>query len=287
VSIALSTACAFLAALCYGVASVMQAVAASRAEQRQGLDAMLLVRLATQLPYLAGLGLDALGFVASVIALRNLPLFMVQSMIAGSVGVTAVVASVSFGISLRRYEIVALFALMAGFAMLAVSAKPEHATSLATAGRWILVAGIGVVALAGVLGARLDHRRAAIALAICAGLAWAGTGIAARALVFPSPWWHVVVDPVAFALAAYGILGTLLFATALQRGSVTAVSALVFSTETVLPSIVGLAFLGDQTRTNFEAVAALGVLVTVSAAIALAQRSEPLRDDAGRSTVGS
>ena len=275
-TVALSLVCALAAALSYGTGSVMQAAAARRTEQRPNLDAMLLVRLVRQLPYVAGLALDLVGFVASVVALRNLPLFMVQSAIAGSVGVTAIVASVTFGIRLRRYEIVALVGLMIGFAMLAVSAQPEHATMLTRPGRWVLVGGVGVVALVGVFSARLDERAASVGLAVGAGLSWAGTGIAARVLHIPTPLWHLATDPVALALAVYGVLGTLLFATALQRGSVTAAAALVFSVETVVPSAVGLAFLGDHARVHFEAVAVIGVVATVGASIALAHRSEPL-----------
>ncbi len=279
--VAISLLCALVAALAYGIGSVLQAAAASRAEKRPNLDAMLLVRLVHQLPYVAGLGLDLVGFVASVIALQTLPLFLVQSAIAGSVGVTAVAASIAFGIALERYETVALVGLIAGFALLAVAAEPGEATALGQAGRWVLFAGVGAVLLIGLVGARFDDRRASIVLAVGAGLSWAGTGVAARVLHVPSPLWHVLFDPVALALAAYGVIGTLLFATALQRGSVTAAAALVFSVETVIPSAIGLAFLGDQARSGFAGVALVGVVATVGSSIALARRSEPLpRGDA-------
>jgi hypothetical protein len=275
-AVAFSFGCAVLAALSYGIGSVMQAAAASHAENRPNLDPLLLVRLVGELPYVAGLALDLLGFVASIVALRILPLFVVQSAIAGSVGVTAVAASVAFGIRLLRYERVALMALVFGFALLAVSAQPEHASSLDGVGQLILVVGVFVALAAGVFSARLDDRRAGIGLALCAGLSWSGTGLAARVLQIPSPLWHLLIDPVALCLVAFGLLGALLFATALQRGSVTAVAALVFSVETVLPSFIGLAFLGDHARAGFEPVAALGFLATVGASIALARRSAPL-----------
>jgi hypothetical protein len=271
-----SLACAVLAALSYGVGSVMQASSVRRTERRANLDPTLLVRRVGEPLYVGGLALDFLGFVASVVALRTLPLFVVQSAIAASVGVTAISASFAFGIRLLRYERVALVALMLGFALLAVSGRPERAVSLSSAGQWILVAGVVVVAAMGAVCARLDDRKAAIGLALCAGLSWAGTGIAARTLEIRAPWWHVLIDPVALSLAVYGILGVLLFATALQRGSVTATAALVFSVETIVPAILGLAFLGDRARAGFVPVAALGFVATLGASIALARRSEPL-----------
>ncbi len=275
-SVWLSVACAIVTALSYGIGSIVQAAAARRTESRDHLDPLLLVRLVRQLPYVAGLGLDLLGFVASVLALRQLPLFVVQSAVAGSVGVTAVGATIAFGVVLLRYERIALVALVFGFALLAVSAQPERATTLGTTGEWILVAGVFVVVGVGAVCARLTDHAASIGLALCAGASWAGTGIAARVLEVPSPLWHIVIDPVALSLAAYGVLGALLFATALQRGSVTAAAALVFIVETLIPSLVGLVFLGDHTRTGFAPVAVLGFATTVGASIALARRSEPL-----------
>ncbi len=275
-AVSLALACAFLAAVSYGIASVMQAAAARDVARRANLDPMLLVRLMRELPYVGSLALDLFGFVASVVALRTLPLFVVQSAVAGSVGVTAICASLVFGIRLLRYERVALVALVVGFALLAISARPERAASLGPAAQWILVSGVVVVAAAGAFSATLDDRKASIGLALCAGISWASTGIAARVLQIPSPATHVLIDPVALCLVAYGILGVLLFATALQRGSVTATAALVFTVETVVPAIVGVALLDDRARPGFSLIAALGFATTLAASIALARRSEPL-----------
>ena len=271
-----SLLCAFAAALCYGLGSVLQAAAARRAETTKNLNPMLLVRLARELPYVGGLALDFAGFLATVVALEKLPLFVVQSAIASSVGVTAIAASFAFGTRLRRPERIALVALIVGLAALGASARGEAATRLSDGGIAILVGGVVVVVAVGAASARLPARNAGFGLALAAGLAWGGMGVAARTLDVPSPLWHLVTDPTAIALAAYGLLGTLIFAAALQRGSVTAVSALVFVVETVVPSVIGLAFLGDHSRPNFAPVAAAGFVVTVGASIALARYAEPL-----------
>ena len=113
--------------------------------------------------------------------------------------------------------------------------------------------------LIGVISARLGGRKAGVGLALGAGLSFAGTGIAARQLDVPHVFWHIVTDPVALALVAYGVLGILLFATALQRSSVTAVAALVFLVETVVPSAIGLFFLGDHARPHMAAIAVAGI----------------------------
>src|SRR5947199_346125 len=83
------------------------------------------------------------------------PLFLVQSAIAGSVGVTAIAASIAFGVRLLRFERTALVALMVGFALLAVSAGAGHATALGSPAQWVLLAGVVVVLIVGALSARL------------------------------------------------------------------------------------------------------------------------------------
>jgi hypothetical protein len=153
--VTVSLLCALLAAVSYGVGSVLQSVAASRTERRPNLDAMLLARLLRQLPYVGGLALDLLGFIAAVVALRNLPLFMVQSAVAGSIGVTAVVASVVFATKLRQAEKTALVVLFAGLVLLASASRAERATALSGPGRWLLAAGIAVTLAIGFVAARL------------------------------------------------------------------------------------------------------------------------------------
>lgn len=275
--------CALVANVSYGFGTILQAAGARRASTSDRLDVWLFARLARQLPYVAGLVLDAVGFVASIVALRRLPLFVVQAAIAGSIGVTAVTAVFVFGFRLRRSDTVALVVLITGLALLGASAQGEDAAHLSHLGGWLLLGGVGIVALGGMLAGRLQDPAGGIALAACAGLGFTGTAIAARALQFPTPSWHVVYEPVAIALVLYGGLALLMFASALQRGSITAISAVTFAVETTIPSVVGLLALGDHTRPHFQAVAVLGFTLTLAASMALARYSEPVRlveDDA-------
>ena len=268
--------CALVANVTYGVGTILQALGARRASTSDGLDLALFARLAHQRFYLAGLGLDAIGFVASLVALHTLPLFVVQTAIAASVGVTAVGAVVVFGYRLRRSDKVAIAALIVGLVMLGASAKGEDAARLSHLGAWLLLAGVLVVVGAGVVAARMTDPRGGIGLAACAGLGFTGTAIAGRALHFPTPAWHIVFEPVAIALLLYGACGLLMFASALQRASVTGASAVTFAVETIVPSIVGFVALGDHTRPHFALVAAFGFGITVSASLALARYTEPI-----------
>jgi drug/metabolite transporter (DMT)-like permease len=273
----LALVCALAANISYGFGTILQAAGARRASTSSHLDVMLFARLGRQLPYVAGLALDLVGFGASIVALRELPLFVVQSAIAGSIGVTALAAVFIFGYRLRAADTSAIAVLIVGLGLLGLSAHGQHAAHLSSVGGWLLLAGVGVVVVAGTAAARLPDPRGGIALAACAGLGFSGTAIAARAVHVPAHVWHLATDPGAISLLLYGACGMLMFASALQRGSVTATSAVMFGVETVVPSIVGLVALGDGTRPHFEIVAAIGFALAVGGSLALARYTEPVR----------
>jgi drug/metabolite transporter (DMT)-like permease len=265
---------AFAAALCYGIGSVLQAVGAARTRSGAALDPRLLGRLLTQGPYLAGVGFDAVGFLASVLALRSLPLFLVESAVASSIGVTALLAARFLKVRLRRAEWVALGAVAAGLVLLAVSAQPDAGRALSRAGGYVLLGGVAVAVAAAAASAWLSPGRAGAALAADAGLAFGGVGVAARTLQLPHPLWQLVGDPVAWSLVAYGVLGMLFFSGALQRGSVTTATAITFAVETTVPALVGLALLGDRARAGFAPVAVAGFAVALVGCLALARRAD-------------
>jgi len=265
----LGMACALFAALGYGCASVLQSVAARRAESGSGLDPRLLVRLARSVPYVSGLGLDLAAFVASLVALRTLPLFLVQSAVAASVGVTAVIAA-AMGARLRGREIASLVILGTGLLLLASAAQPEQGTPLSLGIRWGLLSCVVVLGAAGALVARGNGRSSAQGLAVLAGLAFTVVAVSARSLSVPAAPLRVLADPGLWAILALGGLGMLLFTTSLQRGSVTSTTALTFAVETIVPAGIGLAFLGDTTRPGYALVAAVGFVLTIAGALALA-----------------
>jgi len=267
--VVLALACALFAALAYGGASVLQSVGARRAESSAGLDPRLLVRLVRSAPYVSGVALDLAAFLASLVALRMLPLFLVQAAVASSIGVTAVLAA-AIGARLVRRDVVSLTVLGAGLLLLAISAQPDQGTPLTLEVRWGLLASAVVLGAAGAVVARRTGGSSAPALAVLAGLAFTVVAVAAHSLTVPTPLWNGLSDPGLWAILALGGLGMLLFTTALQRGSVTSTTALTFAVETVVPSGIGLIFLGDTTRPGYAAVAAIGFVLTIAGTVGLA-----------------
>ncbi|MGI8578801.1 MAG: hypothetical protein ACR2KG_13025 [Nocardioidaceae bacterium] len=263
----------FVAAIAYGGASVLQGIAARRAAPTTGLDPRLLLQLAGTLPFIAGIAVDMVGFVASLLALRTLPLFLVQSAVASSVGVTALLAAL-LGARLRRQEVVSLGILGVGLVLLAASARPDNASPLPLLGRWALLIAVAPLAVLGAVAGRRTGRSAVTAIAVVAGLGFSIVAIAARTLTLPTPWWHAVTDPTVWALAASGVLAMLLYSMALQRGSVTTATAVSFAVDTLVPAVIGIALLGDRSRSGFAGIAIGGFVLTIGAAVALAKYGE-------------
>ena len=124
---------AIVAAVLYGIAAVMQAIAVRAASNKPaedasgGVDPGLVVRLLGQWRFVVSMGLDALGFVAQLIALHRLPLFAVQAFVASNLAVTAVVASWVIGVTLSWREWMAVAGVVIGVGLLGASAGAEGA----------------------------------------------------------------------------------------------------------------------------------------------------------------
>ncbi|MFA5786077.1 MAG: hypothetical protein WDA71_03685 [Actinomycetota bacterium] len=268
----LPLAAAFAAALFYGISGVLKQMGARRTRSSTRLDPALLVRVMRQPPYLAGIVLDVSGSAASLYAVRRLPLFAVQSVVASGIGVTALAAWLILDNRPGRLERVALALLGAGLVMLGVSAAPGSARELPLAGRTLLVLSVVPIGLIAAVSARSHTgHRSALRLGALSGLAFGGAAVGIRSMEVPSEAWRLVANPVVWAVAAYAVLGMLLFTTALQRGSVTSASAALMVFETVVPSLVGLVVLGDHARPGFGAVAAAGFAVVLVGALTLSR----------------
>lgn len=271
----LSLALSVVAALSYGFASVLQARAAQDVPAASGPSASILVRLVVRWQYLCGIGLDLVGFGAAVVALRALPLFVVQAATAGSVGVTALGAHYLLGDRLQRRDRVALALLVVGLVLLGGTGQSEHAKPLVEPGPALLLAAAPLIALGAAFMIRSTAAWSAVGLAVGAGASFGAVGLAARAFETPHHLSAVATSPLTYAIVLHGAAGVTLFAAALQRGDVTVVAAVTFAVETVGPAAIGLAVLGDHARPGLLPVAVAGFGLTLASSIALARHASP------------
>jgi drug/metabolite transporter (DMT)-like permease len=272
---------AVVAALCYGVASVMQAVAVREASNRSlsaasagGVDPGLVPRMLHQWRFVVSVVIDLCGFIAQLVALRRLPLFAVQAMVAANLAVIAVLATVLVGATLTLREWLAVIGVVAGVGLLGSSAGAEGANHAGAGFKLALIAATAVLGLCGVVAARLlrDPARTLV-LGMVAGFGFGAVGIAARVLDGFAPL-TLLRDPAAYAVVAAGIVSFVFYATALESGSVTVATSAVVLAETLPPAVVGVLFLGDTTRHGLTPVAAVGFALAVVSAVMLARFGE-------------
>ncbi|GGT34244.1 hypothetical protein GCM10010226_07830 [Streptomyces phaeofaciens] len=262
--------CALGAAVCFGTATVLQAMAARAASGGGGGEAALLLRALRQWRYLAGLGLDGLGFVFQIAALRSLPIYTVGAALASSLAVTAVVAARLLRVRLSRTEWVAVGVVCAGLAMLGLASGTEGDESGPGWLPWAMLGTAAAVLVLGLTGRWLPERGRAALLGLAAGFGFGVVEVAVRlidSLAVP----ELLADPSLYALLLGGGAAFLALTAALQRGSVTAATAGMVIGETVWPALVGVVWLGDGTRQGWAWVAVLGFAVAVAGALTLAR----------------
>ncbi|MCX5368453.1 DMT family transporter [Streptomyces sp. NBC_00015] len=265
--------CALGAAVCFGTATVLQAMAARAAVGGSGGDAALLLRAVREWRYLAGLALDGLGFLFQIAALRSVPIYAVGAALASSLAVTAVVAARLLRVRLSRTEWAAVGVVCAGLAMLGLAAGTEGEESGPRALPWVMLGAAGGVLLLGLAGRRLTGRARALVLGLGAGFGFGVVEVAVRLIDSLDPS-ELLTDPALYALLLGGCAAFLLLTTALQRGSVTTATAGMVIGETIGPALVGVVWLGDRTREGLGWLAVLGFAVAVAGALALARFGE-------------
>ena len=282
-------ACAMGTSLCYGIGSVLQAVAAANTQAAAHLDPRLLLRLAKAGPYVLGLALDGVGFVLSLVALRSLPLYVVQAIVASFVAVTAVTAVLFLGTRLRPLEWTALAGVVLGLALVSLSAASQVAQAPGRGVDWLVLAAAVTLAVLALPAGRLDGRRGAWLLGGVAGLAFGVVAVAARLLSASTSHGHLLPpvhvlaqSPSTYALVVAAPLALVTYATGLQRGSVVQATAPLVVGETVLPALVGLVVLGDHARPGWGLVAVAGFVLAVAAALVLSGFGEVSTPESGR-----
>lgn len=263
---------AVAAAACSGVAALLQSAGAARMARYRAMDPRLLVALVCCPPYLLGLALDGGSFALSVAALRGAPLFVVQAAGAASVAVVAVLSATVLRRRLPNREWIAVGAVFAGVAMLAVSGNSGAPVPLSGGARWAL---LGAAVGMGMLSLATPRRLGGAAVpGLLAGLTYGDSAVASRVIgPFARPGTGLLTSPVAWAVVVAGLMGTLLYASALQRGSVTSATGMSTIGQTIAPAAVGLFVLGDRLRPGLEALAGVGFALAVLGAVLLARHA--------------
>ncbi|GID50880.1 hypothetical protein Aca07nite_81550 [Actinoplanes capillaceus] len=258
---------AIFGAFSYATGSILQAVGAKRSHSTVSTLGHPL--------YLIGIGFDIVAWVGAIVALQHLAVYVVESVLAASLAVTAVGAWLFLGSTLRRRDVAAVVCTTAALGVLALSAGQQHEMLPSTRVRIGLVAALLCLWALG-WGATKTGRPGLIAM--IGGFSLGGAAISGRALQFPDEEMRqastavvaVVTEPVTWTMILFALTGMLLYASALQGGEVGRVTAVHWTGEVVLPSIIALTLIGDTVRPGWEWAALAAGVVTVGSAIVLA-----------------
>lgn len=259
------------AALCSGAAVVLQAVAARRLPPDAGLGTTLVRRLLASPVYLASLGLVVVGFGLSFLALRSLPLFLVQAGRASGLAVSAVLAVVVLGARFGRRDAAGLAALGVGLVGLALSVAPAPVVAPATGvpvGLLVAAVALGVVAWR--VAARPPSTGTGLALAVAAGCGYALLALAAHVVDVTRPL-ALLLDPALWGGGLGGVLALGLTALALRRAAVVPVTAATVATETCVGALLGLLLVGDRALPGRGLLAALAFGLVLAGALTVAR----------------
>ncbi|GAA4541559.1 hypothetical protein [Pseudonocardia xishanensis] len=226
--------------------------------------------------YLLGLVVDALAWVCTVVALRNLPVFAVQAILGGAIALTAVASWALYGVRLRIRDRLAVAACVLGLATIAASAADEAPEPLS--GIAVLVLGSGVAALA-VAAIAVWRLAAAWPLSLIAGLGFGGTSLAVRAVQVPPGSGLDVVglatQPATYLIVVFWVIGITTYSRALVIGSLASVTAVFATTEVLAPGLVGIVLLGDRIREGWWIPFGAGLVLAVVGVVVLATAPVP------------
>lgn len=269
-------------AVCYGTATVLQAQATRSvpAGSGSGVDTALLLRAVRQWRYLAGIGLDGLGFLLQVLALRLVPIYVVAAGLAGSIAVTAVVSAWLLAARLSATEWTAVGAVCVGLSLLGFAAGPEGSRHGPAGLGWALLGVVALILAAGAAAGRLDDRSRALVLGLGSGFGFGVVEVAVRLIDSIDPTKaSFYTGPGLYAMLAGGATGFLLLTSALSRGSVTTAVAGMVVGETIGPAIVGVVWLGDHSRAGLGWMVFVGFAIAVAGALVLARFGEAPASD--------
>lgn len=258
----------------FGVAAICQAMAARSLPVSSALDPRLIAGLLRRPVFWLAIGLNLLGFVLHVVALRLLPLFVAQAGVSASLAVTAVLAVRLLGDSLQRLEQLSVLGVCVGLAMLSIAAGETGATRSDSGLTVALLAAMAAVAVLGVWASRGSGTWSVMGLGCVAGAGFAIVSVATRLVPDLSPG-ALVIDPAAYVLVVSGALAFLFYSLGLQRGKVTGVTAPLVVVQTALPALAGIALLGDAVRMGWVPFMVAGLLLTGGCAIALGRFEVP------------
>ncbi|WP_131744980.1 hypothetical protein [Frankia sp. Cppng1_Ct_nod] len=268
---------AAVSAALYGMAPLIQAVAARQAPPGGGLGLGLLLRLALRPLWLLGLAVEAGSFLLEVLALSVAPVALVAPLMAGDMVVFALLARRFLHERISRVGWRAMASMAAGIGLLTLAFSRNAEVGSRASDRdmgLFLVCGL---VFAGV-GAWLANRagrgervvRAALLFGMSAGACYAIATLATRQLglyLNDHELTSLLVTPTPYVLILFSVLALGLEQRGLQGPAAVIAFPVTSGVSAFLPVTLGLTLFDESAPQGFEMVAFVVSLALVAAGI--------------------
>ncbi|MEU5423451.1 DMT family transporter [Streptomyces sp. NPDC020667] len=282
---------ALLTTTCNALATVLQRKAAGRVPVEDGLRWTLIVRLARQRVWLAGIATVPAAACFQALALGYGPLSVVQPVFVLELPTALLLA----GVILRRRPSAEVWraaaCITAGLGIALWAAAPGAGHAAVPAGRWVLVLGCCLsvtAALVAVAAARAPGAVRASCLAMAAAICYALTAALLKTAVlrwrtagaggFLSAWQT-------YAFAATGVAALFLLQNALQSGSLVFSQPALILGDAGTSVALGVALYGERIRGGWWTVAELAGAALILTGLILLSRSSLARELTGPAAV--
>lgn len=223
---------------------------------------------------MASIGLDSIAGICTLIAVARLPLFIVQAIIASCVVMVAFLERIFLKHKLSKRIYIAAVIVLVGLACLGLASHSEKTAVVSLLVRNVIVGAPLLIVPIGAAAIKFKGTISTVILSVLSGAAFGGVSIIGRLLVYPSPLWLVVKNPLMWALCFYGAFGLFLFTAALQRSLATVANSVMNSAQTIIPLFVGILFLGDTARNGLWSLVWLGCLLVIGGCTFIAHKKE-------------
>ena len=275
---------ASLAAVAYGMSTVLRALGARRAAQTERDEGIETTNAAggptlrstastfVDPAFILGTVLVTVGFAGGAVAARYLPLFLSQTIVSANLVITALLGTIMLNIALHTRDWIAIWLVVFSLCLLGMSSSHQTGDSGGRGFHWMLFFATIVLSGLALLSVYRLGRHGAIAGGAAAGLLFGVIAIAVRILdgVHPFDPIRLLLDPAAWTIAIAGAVGFFVQTVALQLGAVNGVTAVLVVGETAGPSLIGVMFLGDQAKPGLGWLALVGFVGAVVGAVLVA-----------------
>lgn len=266
---------ALAAGACFAAAGVLQQRVAATRPQDESLSYRLLLDLARQPQWLAGISLAVVSYAFQALALAFGALAVVQPLI-----VTELLFAIPLSARLQHKRLGArewcgAVAVAGGLGLAIASANPRGGSPLPPGYQWLIVLlSAGAVAATGALiGRRLTGtvRASLFAVAAATTLGTQGALLQATTQVFRAGILQGLTSWQPYLMAVFAIGGLLLVQSAYQAGPLAASLPVVDAVEPTVAVVIAVAIFGEHVRLTSLPLAgtAVGIVALLSGIVAL------------------